>query len=279
MPSAPRFAVSSFAVIGLLADPATAGEALRVLSLSAAGAPAIQSPAPQSAPPVWRTTFGSERKTLDKKPASPLGVEADVVLLQDVTNLLQLRRAFPAKSWRLIVSRQMVITDDPLDPRSYEAVSKNPATVVAVRFQPGVRVAGQEHLMDLAARPLLAEAAKVTGAPELSAAPLVAGTAVRLNIGGNFAWVISASFDESCGIPGPSCPQRTRLNTWIDQRRKMGEAVITGGLLRESTAAGMDCAAQSVSVYAARDGVLTTTSAASRRDGMGCAAYADAGGG
>jgi hypothetical protein len=40
----------------------------------------------------------------------------------------------------------------------------------------------------------------------------------------------------------------------------------------------MDCAAQSVAVYPARDGMLTTVSAATRRDGMGCAALARAGG-
>jgi hypothetical protein len=277
MRSGPRRLVAAALTCLVLAAagsrPARAGEALRVLSLSAAEAAVITAPMPGSPPPVWRTTFGAA-SLIDANAPKPKVIEADVVLLQDVTNLMQLRRAFPPKSWRLIVSRQMV----PDDARSPAAISKNPSTVIAVRFQPDIRIAGQEHLMDMADRKSLSEAAKLTGAPELSSAPLVAATAVRLNIAGKFAWVVSASFDESCGIPGPACPQRTRLNTWIDQRRKMGEAVIAGGLLRESGAAGMDCAAQSVAVYPARDGMLTTVSAATRRDGMGCAALARAGG-
>ena len=294
MSSRLRFAHAALLTGLMLPSAGQAGDALKVLSLSAAEAPAIQSPLPNSGPPVWSTTFGSERKPTvaaelkttfgterkvkDAKPISAAGLEADVVLLQDVTNLLQLKRAFPPASWRLIVSRQMVLSDDPTQPRSLQPVSKIPATVVAVRFQSGVRIAGQEHLMDLAARDPLAEAARLTGAPELSRTPLVAGTAVRLNIDGKFVWVVSAAFDDSCGIPGPVCPQRTRLNTWIDQRRKMGEAVIAGGLLRDSMATGTDCAAQSVAVYPAREGVLTSVSVASRRGSMGCAALAFAGG-
>jgi hypothetical protein len=233
MRSGPRRLVAAALTCLVLAAagsrPARAGEALRVLSLSAAEAAVITAPMPGSPPPVWRTTFGAA-SLIDANAPKPKVIEADVVLLQDVTNLMQLRRAFPPKSWRLIVSRQMV----PDDARSPAAISKNPSTVIAVRFQPDIRIAGQEHLMDMADRKSLSEAAKLTGAPELSSAPLVAATAVRLNIVGKFAWVVSASFDESCGIPGPACPQRTRLNTWIDQRRKMGEAVIAGGLLRES---------------------------------------------
>lgn len=271
--------IIGLSMMSLCGGSATAGEALRVLSLSAADARAIQAPAKAANPaPMWRTTFGSERKTIEKRSAPALGVEADVVLLQNVTNLLALRRAFPPKSWRIIVSRQMVLTDDPLDPRSGEAVSRNPATAVAVRYQSGIRVAGQEHLLALASRTQLAEAAKIAGAPELSAAPLVAATAVRLNLNGRFAWVVSAVFDESCAIPGPVCPQRARLDAWIDERHKMGEAVIAGGLLRDGSAAGTECAAQSVVVIPARDGLTRTSTQATKRDLLGCAASVDAGG-
>jgi hypothetical protein len=273
-----RFALAGV-MLSLYGGIATAGEALRVLSLSAAQASAIQAPASAIAKqPVWRTTFGSERKTTDKPPTSALGVEADVVLLQDVTNLLAIRRAFPPKSWRIVVSRQMVLSDDPLDPRSSEAVSRNPATAVAIRFQAGIRMAGQDHLQQLAARPALTAAAKLAGAPELSAAPLVAATAVRLNLGGRFVWLASVVLDESCAIPGPVCPQRARLNTWIEDRHKMGEAVIVGGLLRESTGMGTECAAQLITVFPARDGLQASTALASNRGDLGCAASVDAGG-
>ena len=266
-------------VLILCGETAAAGEALRVLSLSVNDASAIGAPASAvTKQPVWRTTFGSERVSDDKGQTSGLGIEADVVLLQNVTNLKSLRRAFPPKYWRIIISKQMVLSDDPADPRSFEAISKSPATAVAVRFQKGVRVAGHLHLMELAARSSLAEAAKQSGALELSSAPLVAAIAVRLDLSGRTAWVVSAALDASCAIPGPVCPQRARLGAWIADRHKDGEAVISGGLLSEPEVTATECAVQTITVYPARVGALKTTNAATKRDGLGCAAYADAGG-
>ena len=168
-----------FVISDAIPHAEAADEPLRIMSLDVAKAAAFQSPkSPASQKPSWRTSFGSERETEQQTADSVPGLDADVVLLQNVTNLKTVRHAFPARMWKLIVSRQMVLTGDPVDPRSYKAVSNEPATAVAVRYQAGMRIAGQEHLFSA-----------VNDASLLGSGRLIAGTAVRLNIGGRFVWI------------------------------------------------------------------------------------------
>ena len=282
---------------------ALAGDALRVMSLDVSNAPAIQQPVvPSAGKPAWRTSFGSERES-KPEPSGPVpGLDADVVLLQGVTGLKSLNKAFPGRTWRLIVSRQMVVTDDPVDPRSYEAVSNQPATAVAVRYQAGLRVAGQEHFL-APYRPQATEDATIeppaikdtnrltagtadliAGTPHLIAGTphLIAGTAVRLNIGGRFVWVTSVAFAEPCAEAAKPCPQRDNLETWRQTKIGAGEAVITGGLRQAplSVSAGPlpACADQSIVVLAARKAATPQLERAREASGLGCTAVADAGG-
>ncbi len=261
---------------------AAAQDVLRVLSLDVSAAPAIQARRPVPAEkPSWRTSFGSERETKDT-PKGPLpGLDADVVLLQGITSLPAVQRAFPGRAWKLVVSKQMVLTDDPVDPRTYEAISNAPATAIAVRYQSGLRVAGQEHF--------LARAGQSAAAPEpgreenpgtIKAEPLVAGTAVRLNIGGRFLWVASTQFATICAGPANPCPQRDSLDAWRKTKLDAGAAVMTGGLRQTTPAAETAplCAEQSVTVSPARKDAKPRRETAFPREGLGCIAVATAGG-
>lgn len=257
------------------------------MSLDVSDAPAIQAPKPPAPEkPSWRTSFGSQRETKDVPKGPVPGLDADVVLLQGVTNLRAVQRAFPGRSWKLVVSRQMVLTDDPVDPRSYEAVSNEPATAVAVRYQAGVRVAGQEHF--LASRQIQSAAeAPAPQAPPGSeenrpiagTPPLIAGTAVRLNIGGRFLWVASVAFGDTCADGTKPCAQRDRLDSWRQTKLAAGEAVMTGGLRQLPVPTGNGaCGQQSVKVSPARKDAPSPLELATPREGLGCTALATAGG-
>jgi hypothetical protein len=274
-----RLAVLGFA-ISAAPRVAAASDALRVLSLDVSQAPAVKMPAPMAyEKPSWRTSFGSQRQSQPIPASAVPGLDADVVLLQGVTSVKVLNRVFPGRKWRVVVSRQMVLTDDPVDPRSYEAVSAAPATAIAVRYQPGIRVAGQEHFL---ARALQNSA----GQPEASVSRPVAATAVRLNLGGRFVWVASVAFGDDCADATKSCPPRTDLEAWRQAKLALGEAVITGGLRQTpmslATAAANDtgapCELQGVIVSSARKEATPWTARAEAKSGLGCAAKAEAGG-
>lgn len=265
--------------------PVAAGEALRVMSFDAASAPAIGTPSKeQPGKPSWRTSFGSERETMQGPKGPVPGLEADIVLLQGVTNLKALQQTFPGRHWRLVVSRQMVLSDDLTDPRSFEAVSNDPATAIAVRYQAGLRVAGQEHFLTLPQR----QAPETANPPEPSSASgakmqrLVAGTAVRINIGGRFVWAASVQLSSACDASPKPCDQRESLDAWRQAKLASGEAVITGGLWQAppppTTGPAPDCTLQTITVSPVRKDAPSQMERAAHREGLGCAALAEAGG-
>ncbi|MGQ0671434.1 MAG: hypothetical protein ACT4N2_00940 [Hyphomicrobium sp.] len=188
--------------------------------------------------PSWRTSFGSEFRPRQPRFRAAASVEADVVLIQGVSSVREARRLFPPRFWKLVVSRQLLASDDPLDPWSRDATSANPTTAVAVRYQQGLRVTGQDHLLKLAA-PEGTDASLLTGARP-------AGTAVRLNMLGRTLWVVSAELPPGCRRADvAACPERSALESWRQARRENGEATYAGGRIEEESA-DAPCPGQSI---------------------------------
>lgn len=207
-----------------LPSPAAAGDpdVLEIASVSFADGLADARAAEPQKKAQWRTSFGSERRS-DPEP-EPVGgaIDADVVLIQGVTAIKAVRRHFPAKAWRLIVSRQMLASDDPLDPWSRDATTAIPVTAVAVRYQEGLKVTGQEHLMELAS----------AAADGMARPRPAAGTAVRLQFRGRTLWALSVDLSPgSCGADEPGCTEPKALLSWRLAKSSGGEETVTGGRL------------------------------------------------
>lgn len=249
---------------------AHAGEppALRFASINveeiAGGALKAKPPPPK---PSWRTTFGSERRSEPKTDVGPETFDADVVLLQGVTAVRILRRLFPARHWRLIVSRQVLTTDDPLAPWSRDAVAPVPTTAVAVRYQEGLRVTGQDHLMALAS----------PAADGLAEPRPAAGTAVRLQRSGTTLWALSVHLTpRSCDPDEPDCREPKALAEWRRERASEGEAVVTGGRLATQEPSALPpppCPQQAISVAGITASAETPMlSPGSSEERLGCVA-------
>ena len=174
--------------------------------------------------PSWRTSFGSERRTAATAKTGGGEIGADVVLLQGLSSVREARRYFPARFWKIVVSRQILENDDPLDPWAEEAYSDHPTTAIAIRYQEGVRVTAQDHLLDLAA----------AGAQPGSHEALAAGTAVRLNAGLRTLWFLSVELSPECVASGTSCPALVRFETWRNHHRLESDGTIAGGRFRRT---------------------------------------------
>ncbi len=206
------------------AGPASAStqdtaEALTILSVDASTLPGTPKIAGRDTAPAWRTSFGSERRSEPSRTRPESAVDADIVLLQGVRDVRTLRLWFPAKSWKLVVSRQMLMSEDPLDRWARDGIAPVPTTAVAVRYQPGLRVTAQDHLLDLAN---LGQA--------IDGTPGAAATAVRVLIDGRETWAISVLLPRQCvSEPDAACPARDRLMAWHTERARDGVRRVTGG--------------------------------------------------
>jgi hypothetical protein len=194
-------------------------EPLKVVSFNlaqVAGAPPSQRK-PETA--AWRTTFGSERRSPPPR-AKEAALDADIVLLQGVSSMATLRQWFPPRSWKLVVSRQILTSVDEFDTAWQDGTSPIPTTALAIRYQPGLRVTAQDHLLDLA-KP-----------PNADDPPSAAGTAVRIKAGTQTVWALSADVPATCVAQGEACPALAAITRWRDGKRQDGSAVVTGGNFR-----------------------------------------------
>lgn len=197
---------------------------LRIVSFDLAAAPgAVKPPPPEK--PSWRTTFGAEIRSVLRRDTPAISLDADVVLLQGLSSIRDVRRHFPAREWKLVASRQLLSGSEESEAASSDVSAVVPTTAVAVRFQKGLRIAGQEHLMDLAA------ADGVSGEQKP-----VAGTAVRLIMDGRPIWVVSVSLSQHCAGSNAKCLAKQRLSRWRNQRRLLGEETVIGGIMRPEAA-------------------------------------------
>lgn len=172
---------------------------------------------PKAAPPrTWRHTFGAERRSPAHVVFDVRTPDADVVLLQGVKRLSEVRRLLPSRNWKLVVSRQLA-------ERATTGTDSAPAlvTAIAVRYRQGLRISGQLHLPELVAPALLGQSD--------AAAAGAAGTAIRLLADGKALWLVSVSLAAACQKAATLCPTRDKLEDWIAARRQTGEAVIVGG--------------------------------------------------
>jgi hypothetical protein len=248
-------------------NPVTAAEvsrrpqplALTIAILDLAEAPDL-SPAPPPEPvrPAWRTSFGSERQTeTEIKPdagSGPLAAlaDSDAVLIQGVKAAAPLRRLFPPRTWRLIVSRRIIKPDDATAVAGADATSADlpAATAIAVKARQSLRVTARALALRLDLTPPPTDDETADTSPEaavpattpssIPASTSAAATAVRLVERGRTLWIASVALPASCGNGGEpaQCPAWTELEAWRSAKRGAGEATLIGGrLLGKKTAA------------------------------------------
>jgi hypothetical protein len=254
----------------LAAGPSAAEEAIRSPSLRVASwnvSEATQLMAPRRtelARPSWRTTFGSERHTERTQAVEATTLDADAVLLQGVTDVPLLRRLFPARDWRLVVSRQLLLAGNRIDGSPADAAAVQPVTAVAVRNRKGLRITGREHLLDLG----------VPAADTAGPAP-AAPTAVRISDGGHEVWVVSVALPEPCSAGAVDCAPRDRLATWHESKRETGQAIVTGGRFQNGRTPALPapaCSHQAIETDLQHTDTQSPRSEGVERQGMGCVA-------
>ena len=280
---------AGLASVTVVAQPRiSGGEPIRIASwnlLDAVGVGIIDRAEPAAR--TWRNTFGSERRVVAKPKFAGDRLGADVVLLQGVKSVGEVRQLFPARTWKLIVSRQ--ILRDGTSGRfsaSTRIDGAGTTTAIAVRYQRRVRVTGIEHLLDLApvasddasssalqkpaagAQPENVE--KASSGPEPSPS---AGVAVRLSQSGRVFWVVSAALGRDCSLSGEKpCEAAGRLEAWLNEKRDKGRGIVVGGQLypglRQAGPRGA-CADQEIIADKALDAETGADTVA------GCIAFAD----
>ncbi|MCB1503783.1 MAG: hypothetical protein KDJ47_02305 [Hyphomicrobiaceae bacterium] len=181
-------------------------------------------PAPEH---VWRHTFGAERRSPSRANFDIATLDADVVLLQGMRLISHVRLLFPARGWRVIVSRQSLrpVHAPAGAPPGWGNMKRTLTTAIAVRYRRGVRIAGQDHILETSVRHPVSD-----GEPPETAAAV----AVRLRVEGQTIWVVSADLTEACGSTDGNgggvddCDARRMLMGWAGARQP-GERVILGG--------------------------------------------------
>lgn len=196
---------------------------LRIASVDVAST-RVTSPVPEETAPVWRHTFGAERRA--EAVRKPVPISADIVVLRGVTSLAPVRQMFPARAYYVLVSRQILQQPDAAAGQGAAVET----TALAIRRDIGLRVMAQDHLLHLAEPPL---------GKELR---LAAGTAVRLVGHGRTIWALAIDLAQGCpGAPAPTAAedeicqaarqQLDAIDEWLVARMGAGETVIIGGRL------------------------------------------------
>jgi hypothetical protein len=240
---------------------------LKIASWDLSEVPHLMPPLPATEQAAsWRTSFGSERRSeAASKPVpassnSPVP-DADIILLQGVSDVAALRRLLPPRQWRLVVSR-WVSTAPP-----------GAMTAVAIRARRGLRITGREPAFEVA----------------ISEHAPASATAVRIADGTRMLWLLSVSLDDACAASKDPCVARDRVAQWQQGKRGGGVLAIVGGHLatsqiETSQSAKTDKAATPTPSDACRhqaiDGATLGGAAqqpvvGAKKDGAGCVALAE----
>lgn len=185
--------------------------------------------APESSRAAWRTSFGSERQNEPEvKPVTadtPFAAlaESDAVLIQGVKAAAPLRRLFPPRTWRLIVSRSIISPGDP-EATKTERIDLPAATAIAVKAKQTLRVTARAHALRLDDPAALDQSR--------TSEQTATATAVRLVDRGRTLWLASVALPASCTTDATApCPARQELEAWREAKRGAGEATLVGGRL------------------------------------------------
>ena len=180
---------------------------------------------------AWRNTFGAERRTADWRRRGVHGIDADIIALQGVTSIQDVRRIFPAKIYHLVVSRA-ALAELHGNVASRNQSGSSGFTAIAVRRRRGLRVAGQRHFTVPAIGPSLVS-------------KTLPGLALRLSVDRQPIWIASVQFRDSCGgrNAGKLAPQcdaerlmAAGVKEWIERTRVSGYAVVMTGHIEASLA-------------------------------------------
>lgn len=227
----------AFLTVPASAQQLAAAAPLRIVSFDLAEPDNAFKPpeAPATRKSAWRTSFGSERETVAQVTAKPAPhVDADVALVQGVENVRALRRLFPARHWRLIVSREILSRVTLVAGSDIHMQSGQPTTAVAVRYSAHLRVTGQNHM------------AFSDGVGEETRSPSAAGTAVRLAIGERTLWVVSAGLSRACRERAEECAAAIELERWRNAKLDADEPTVVGGQTALAPTDEIACANQSM---------------------------------
>ncbi len=174
---------------------------------------------------TWRHTFGAELRSDPSIAISPAKFDADIILLQGVRDIREVRKLFPARSWKVIASRQLLKSLDNVHTGQQRTLAQTGATAIAVRYQRGVRITAVRHLQQLTSQP--------SGKNPLSNATLAksdpghknvastrdvssAGTAVRIFSGGKVRWIVNVAFSKLCRENPSQCREFEALEKWLE---------------------------------------------------------------
>ncbi|MCU0955112.1 MAG: hypothetical protein MUC37_11015 [Hyphomicrobium sp.] len=214
------------AAVGVLpaaaeADPENI-ETLKIMAVDARALPGLPVAKPAAPPAQWRTSFGSERRSEPARPKPKAAIDADIVLLQGVTDVRAMRAWFPAGQWRLIASPH-VFAGSGDETEGYAPSPKAPvaATAVAVRLRPGLRITAKDFLPEVAG-------------PAGDAPGGAAATAARIRFANRETWALSVFLPDGCA---GSCPERIADRAAENIRR------VTGGRFAPGHSSGKGCAA------------------------------------
>lgn len=239
-----------------------ASGSLKVLSWNVATSPyAIEMRKIKAAAPSWRTSFGAERRTINP-PKAPQAADFDydVVLLQGVINPRALRRLFPARMWRLILSPR-ALARLPKGSVFTAPVSTTEIEAVAVRYRQGLRIGMRDEVSGTAPADL--------SRPEAGAASDAPGVAVKVVDRGRVLWFASVSLDQ-CAKAQEVCAAWEQMTRWRLARRQSGDATVLGGRIfaQEEDA----CGQQSIEAELPASGAQGQLGKGERRDLLGCVA-------
>jgi hypothetical protein len=251
------------------APPPAAPAPLKILSWNVATSPyAIAMRKIRMAAPSWRTSFGSERRSIDP-PAAPQAsdFDFDVVLLQGVINPRALRRLFPARRWRLILSPR-ALASLPRGSVFTAPVSTTEVEAVAVRYRQGLRIITRA---DVAAAAPAQAAAPPPGDAAAAGGAAPPGVAVKLIDRGRPVWFASIALPAACAGGAGPCPERDLVARWRQERREAGEAAVSGGLLSPPREAA-SCAAQSIQADVPQAAARQPAAQGQARPLLGCIA-------